>query len=134
MIPTSNGNLFVAGGSTSDISFDKTENSIGEFDFWVMMLSSDPAVGINEISEKTTLQIFPNPTSGEINIISPTAYFKEGALEIYNVTGQLVYSEEIIERSSNKKTINLSHLNSGLYQIVLMQKNKAYRAKVIVSR
>ncbi len=39
-IPTSDGGYFLGGHSTGDISFDKSEDAIGHFDYWVVKLNS----------------------------------------------------------------------------------------------
>ena len=63
----------------------------------------------NDFVERNTLNIYPNPADDIINVFSAGEF---GKVEIYNVSGQRVYSDNIRNNS-----INVSHLDSGIYLI-----------------
>jgi len=58
--------------------------------------------------------VYPNPTAGKFSVISFKLSEMGGAVEIYNVVGQVVGTYRI--RPENTKTeIDISHLPAGLY-------------------
>ena len=59
--------------------------------------------------EKNTLNIYPNPADDIINVFSAGEFEK---VDIYNVSGQKVYSDKLMNNS-----LNIGHLDSGIYLI-----------------
>ncbi|MCB2221351.1 MAG: T9SS type A sorting domain-containing protein [Bacteroidetes bacterium] len=72
--------------------------------------------GIDELNLKNTLSIFPNPTSGKINI---TFNSKLGALEIgiFNLMNKKVKEEQLEIEKGTSVSLDLSGLNKGVYFI-----------------
>lgn len=61
------------------------------------------------------LIVYPNPAKNELNLESP-ATPQSLKLKVYNMRGQLVYSNEYLGESVNNfNTIKLDKLNSGMY-------------------
>jgi hypothetical protein len=60
--------------------------------------------------EKNTLNIYPNPADDIINVFSAGEF---GKVDIYNVSGQKVYSDKLM----NNNSLNVGHLDSGIYLI-----------------
>jgi hypothetical protein len=85
------------------------DNNDGDFGTEVSHLISVKAmnVGVDDQTEQA-LKIYPNPTSGVLNIQG------EGmtSLEVYNVVGQCIMKNEV---NGNAAQINTEHLNSGIY-------------------
>lgn len=66
-------------------------------------------VGMNDLSSKSsTLKTYPNPTSTEVTIESPT----KGQLSILNLCGKQLINRQITEP---KTVIDISNLPSGVY-------------------
>lgn len=65
----------------------------------------------NAVDELTlSFQLYPNPTKGEINILSTTA----GTIQLFDLTGQLVF-----EQATNGSTsIDTHAFPAGLYQLM----------------
>jgi len=80
-------------------------------------------VGINEIDNN--LSIFPNPTSGIINIVTES---KVEFVSVYNTIGK----KENIEIRNNK--LDLSNLNNGIYFINLSTRGEIITKKIILSK
>ena len=55
------------------------------------------------------IEVFPNPSTHEINVVSEDNF--DGHFEIYNMLGVLILQ-------SKQNTINISHLNQGAYILV----------------
>lgn len=91
-----------------------------------------PAVMPVSISEKSTTDftIFPNPS--ESGLFNYSTNEKIISLEIYDVTGKLVYKDS---NPSKEGKINLSVYTSGIYMIRLSDKNRHYLTrKIMVQR
>lgn len=69
---------------------------------------------INEVSDETLneIQVFPNPTSGIINLRSKLGI---KSISVYNMTGTAIYSKQL--KNSNSVNLDLTNYSSGLYLI-----------------
>jgi ligand-binding sensor domain-containing protein len=83
--------------------------------------SSVPSVSISNI------EVFPNPSSGIITV-SCDENLKN--IEVYNVLGSLIHSEKV--HFQNEISINLSHLSSGIYHLILRNENQVINQKIII--
>ncbi len=71
-------------------------------------------VGVETIiPSKTIIQVFPNPTQGEITIQTENAI---EAVKITSINGQL-----LLQNKSGSKTINVSELTAGSYVLQALQ-------------
>ena len=68
--------------------------------------------GITE-NDQATVQVWPNPTTGILNIKAD----EMDKVEIRNLLGQIVLQTEKVE------TIDLSHLEKGVYFLIASNKN-----------
>lgn len=84
-----------------------------------MPMTGTPYVGIKEIPKNNNaLIIFPNPTNGVLNIFSKLDYSDNLTLEIINLLGQTVYSEDLGNKTQEfSRQINLSDYSAGVYNI-----------------
>lgn len=78
-------------------------------------------VGVEEMA-KENLTVYPNPATNNINV--STGSDKQMLVELFNLVGQRVYSENVV----NSTVINVSNLKAGVY--LLKANNRT--AKVIV--
>jgi uncharacterized repeat protein (TIGR03803 family) len=75
----------------------------------------DKPVELTEITSEEDLSVYPNPSSG---LISLSTTFKGKTLIIVtNITGEIVYNEEVQISSSSKVTIDLSKQSNGVYLV-----------------
>ena len=82
-----------------------------------------------ELDEKE-IKVFPNPSSEFANIILPLNH-SASTLEIYDVIGNMIYSNKLAESKYNYK-INLADFRSGIYQIVISSNDKITTEKLEV--
>ena len=63
-----------------------------------------------------TLQVFPNPTQGELTIINPS--LKENSeVRIYDVSGKTIYRNEILNGRACQ--LEISALENGVYFMLI---------------
>ena len=90
-----------------------------------------PGVGINEATEKILFSIYPNPSSGNF-IITSTEAFANGTLEVLNILGEKVFSENVFNSSELK--INLENMNAGIYFLKIFDGQNDFSGKLLVER
>jgi hypothetical protein len=89
-------------------------------------VSPNPLVGIDKISYNMS-NVFPNPTTGQVNIQTPQQFGQTKTLEIFDCVGQKQFV-----KTNDFTEIDLSSLTSGLYFIVLTNKdNERQTIKII---
>jgi hypothetical protein len=104
---TSDGGYIVAAKSFSN-NGDVSGNH-GSSDYWIVKLSSE--VGITTIDQQILFDVFPNPTTNQINIKADIKLIGE-FYSIYDNVGKKVLSGQL----SNENTlIELGNLKGGIY-------------------
>jgi photosystem II stability/assembly factor-like uncharacterized protein len=81
----------------------------------VFTIGAEPEVGVEEFSERA-IAIFPNPASNQLTIDLAQTGVAKFAIEMFDVTGRVVYSEQVI---GNQTVISVSSLATGNYAIKL---------------
>lgn len=71
------------------------------------------AVSVSENSFNSELKIFPNPSVSSLNVTSSEEFV---SLSISDVTGKIVYSENLKSKNAN---INVNNIEKGIYFITL---------------
>ena len=94
--------------------------------------SGDVSLGIKPLAQISGANLFPNPTSGIINITLPLA--KHGmTLNIIDALGKIVYSANLSTFSNNEtKQFNLDFLAKGLYTINFNIDGNISYSKIVV--
>jgi hypothetical protein len=81
---------------------------------------------ITVVNNKSEMLIFPNPTTGVLNIRLSEQETKLSRIEIYNSMGELVISKEI---ENNHYLLDMSSYNQGIYFIRVVDQSKKYYTK-----
>ena len=90
-------------------------SSTGDFIFTKEVVN---AVGLTEFKNEI-LNVYPNPASGIINVIF-SSNENEIALSIVGLSGRTVASRELnVNAGMAQESIDISHLNSGVYLLTL---------------
>ncbi len=77
------------------------------------------------IEQEFISHIYPNPSNGLINI----SKIETGILEIYNLSGKLVFSETIV---NNHHVIDIGNLKNGQYFVKIIGDEKTIAGKLII--
>lgn len=124
-------NCFVVVHMTSaSIGGYKSQNTCnGSNDFWMIKFCDSLSLtSTQNISSTSNFQIFPNPTSGLINIELPEMPEPNSLLTIISPLGEIVQQQNVINRLTK---INMT-LPDGIYFIKLNSSNKSVTKKIIV--
>ena len=112
VILTEDGTFTIAGRSTSDISGDKTEDSRGGNDFWIIHHAE--ILGITENPFNDAISLYPNPVKNTLQINSQGQNIDQ--LNIYAVTGSRIIHADV---NTISPTVDVSNLASGVYFVQL---------------
>ncbi len=104
---------------------------------WIMnlpmiRLNVQATVDINEINETVNdFTVSPNPNNGQfkVNISALNAKF---TLNVRNIMGQVVYTENVSVQNSLSKEINLSNLDKGIYFVSVENEVSKEVKKVVI--
>ncbi len=88
-------------------------------------LIDQSTVGINELSNGSSFEVYPNPTNSILNIKSNNQQLQNATIEIKNTLGQLVYFDIYTPQ------IHISYLPSGIYFITLNHKETKRTIKFV---
>ena len=95
----------------------------------------DKATGLIGVKEQNPIisetSIYPNPTSGNVNISFNDNARGKYNINVFNAIGSLVYSENIDVNSSVIRTINLENMPNGIYMVQISNNNNTNTQKVI---
>lgn len=100
-----NNNYFIA-------KFDSDCNLI-----WIDSIENPfELVGSNKGVESARIKMYPNPTGGRLTIDIDFPESNDLSVKAYNITGQIVFQSHV---SGNTSDIDISHLSSGIYFIIV---------------
>jgi hypothetical protein len=89
----------------------------------------------NEISKKGSFKIFPNPArrGTEINIQLPNETSGGKIFQLYNLSGQLIFQQQIDTELTIQK-IQLPYTTSGTYHLLVLnnQSHKVFADNLVV--
>lgn len=126
-IPTADGGFVIGLTSGSNISGDKSEDSEGEYDYWILKVSS-ALLDVENVVIPQRLTVFPNPNNGKFSInLGKTASMVNAT--IYNAIGQKVSSTTHKDKSILDFDIEST---PGIYFVVLEMDGKNATLKVSV--
>jgi len=108
----------IIGSSKSNISGDKTENSRGGYDAWIVDLNV--VTGIQEFNN-SHLFVYPNPAQNYLQVDFDTQLPANTILHITDISGKGVYTQEHLQKYNR---INVNNLPSGNYIINVSNNNK----------
>ncbi|MFI5219820.1 MAG: T9SS type A sorting domain-containing protein [Bacteroidia bacterium] len=121
------GGYILGGSSSSNISGDKTENSLGYDDYWIVKLFPDTITGIIQYQNQNQISVYPNPADEELTVSG--LQFPVTKIEIINLLGEIVFSRD-------PKTVNCklqtSFLPPGMYIIKVHADKGVFQQKLVI--
>lgn len=89
---------------------------------------------IEENKEQYFMDVFPNPTTGEINVDISFPGQETGNLFVFDILGNKIYESEKMLINSEVKKVDLSTKPAGIYFLTLKTETKILNKKIIISR
>ena len=90
--------------------------------------------GVNDyiMSDKSTLNVYPNPTDGHVYIDVNLSSKKDGTVEIYNVLGKKIYDYAFKSLTAESIEADLSNFGNGVYFVILKSGNEMITKKLVI--
>lgn len=107
-------------GKIDDIRIYNKALSASELDS--LCNESNPFLGITESKNSSSINIFPNPTSGIINL-NMDSYTSEYLVKILNSTGQVMIEKKL---NAENEIIDLIDLSPGIYFVHVINQNDLF--------
>ena len=92
---------------------------------------ADPCTGIQSYIDNSSVNVFPNPSSGQFEITSENADIK--SVEVYDMLGEKVYSSQISNLKS-QISLDLSDKSAGIYFLRLKTNKGTSVTKIVISK
>lgn len=108
----------------------------GPWSPWVFFTTSAlrTATFNNGTSADENVLIYPNPANDYFTI-EPTGTEKINAFQIYDMTGKLVYSQNVsTDENSNFTKVSTIDFNNGIYQLNIQTSNQTISRKIVISK
>ena len=95
----------------------------------------DTVSGVRQLSLVGTINVFPNPTSGELTVSWERAAGGDALLMITDMAGREVYKSEMnLSPGSGQKQVDLATLSDGVYVITLRSDTIHFSGKLMIRR
>lgn len=127
-------NLFPALGTTPDARLKSGSIAASGASFTNSIFGGD-FVGTETNEPIVAFNVFPNPASSQITVELEMAKTMETTLRIYDLKGSLVVEKKLsdLQTGKNQIQVNISELNTGIYQAVIQnaESNKSFKISVL---
>ncbi len=103
----------------------------GETEDYFIVIGNTTVLSITNVAAKTisTIKLYPNPTTGILNYELP-ATAKNASISVSDLLGRILISKSAV----NTKSIDLSELKNGTYNLVMNLDGKIIQNKVILNK
>jgi len=88
--------------------------------------------GVDDSDLTNTLSVYPNPTSGRFNVSISNAEATDMTLELVNISGQVVYRNQVKAAYSYNEEIDASQFAKGVYYLKVNNGKEVKVEKVVV--
>jgi len=106
----------------------------GPDDIDTMVVVIDSCTGINDLSGKTRLNVYPNPSNGTFNIEVSGLTGQAFTLMVMNVHGQVMFSGDLNSKNDTyANSINLTYLPRGVYYVSIGTEKEHIIKKIVLN-
>jgi hypothetical protein len=84
-----------------------------------------------KVKEDEQLTVYPNPNSGEFELKLNYAENQNTKIEMYNITGDLIYTAHL---TSDQIKIKMDTISSGVYFIKALSDHKEHTKKIVITK
>ena len=86
----------------------------------------DGSVGVAELDELKGVKVFPNPSTGMLNV--NLDYQGDYLIEVFNVLGELLYLDQI----NSSSVLDLGYLDAGVYTVAVTANDARFSERVVI--
>ena len=118
----------------ANIVIPEVDNRTYQVRYWNVIDNSfifDSSIGIKKQDIVNSLSVYPNPTTGMINVVVNNSKQSNLTIEMRDIQGQLVYSNKVNSVLNHREAIDIN-LAKGMYFLSVNNGNDINVKKVIV--
>lgn len=90
------------------------------------------AVGVEENMSNLNMEVYPNPTTGELFVDITTLDVQDFTISVVNTLGQTVKEVKQLQSNGGKIKIDLSDKNTGVYFVTVKSKSGSKVKRIII--
>jgi hypothetical protein len=88
--------------------------------------------GINETSSISEVELFPNPSNGELNVMVSLVTNDDYSITVINTLGQVIKQLHYNNSNGCKSTLDLSSNSQGVYFVTVRTKSGSKTKRLII--
>jgi len=106
--------------------------SVGKFMLWIDDINiTTNSVYLDGSSVKDQISVFPNPTSGKLNIYISSINEKQIMVNVFDITGKMLKTNKIFPEGKISG-VDLSYLKNGIYYLNIVTKERSSTKKITI--
>ena len=123
-------NISVTPTVTSTYYVNVTDNNGCTSNSASVLVTVNACIGVQElVSDKVS--VYPNPSTGVLNITLTGALAQHTSIEVYDAIGKLVLAKSL---TNEMNTINISNLDNGIYLFKILNNSSAVKIGKLVKQ
>jgi hypothetical protein len=91
-------------------------------------------IGIVDIYESASINIYPNPNEGRFNVVYEFSTSLDAEISIYNKIGSLIMKYDLGTTTSGMRTVDMNNHANGIYYIRLITNQGTITKKISLIR
>ncbi|MUU79383.1 reprolysin-like metallopeptidase [Winogradskyella endarachnes] len=103
--------------------------SIEKFELYVCMV---PTLNVNEISSNIDLNIYPNPSHGNFNIIMNNVQSKIIEVDVFDLRGRRIFEKQFNSTQIFNEEIKLNRVETGVYLVQVRDGLRQMIKKIVI--
>ena len=118
----------------ANVVIPEVDNRTYQVGYWNIIDNSfrfDATIGIEKQDIENSLSVYPNPTTGMINVVVNNSKQSDLTIEMRDVQGQLVYTNKVNSVLNHREVIDIN-IAKGMYFLSVNNGNDINVKKVIV--
>jgi hypothetical protein len=88
--------------------------------------------GLNETSSISEVDLFPNPSHGELNVMVSLITNDDYSITVINTLGQVIKQLHYNNSNGGKSTLDLSSNSQGVYFVTVKTKSGSKTKRIII--
>ena len=96
------------------------------------IVTADIATGINEKGAIVNYSLYPNPSTGEIILNIATQKNQDITFNVIDLSGKIVYSNQLNVNGELKKKFDFSYLSKGIYFMRIIADKEVFNEKIMI--
>lgn len=93
----------------------------------------DDLVGVEEPEALISYQVFPNPTTGKVNLLASFDEATEVTIAVYDLLGKVIYTKKINNISISEQ-LDLSAQSAGIYLLNITTKKGTITERLLINK